>query len=82
MIVTTVYNLIPKSTDKGVPTDILKILEEKFPYPFKEVNGVYGLNIDNESISIARVSNPMTFGKDRIMYMNSVKQSILENTKK
>ena len=82
IIVTTVYNLIPKTTDKGVPNDILKMLEEKFPYPFKEVNGVYGLNIDNESVSIARVSNSLTFGKDRIMFMNSVKQNILENTKK
>jgi hypothetical protein len=82
IIVTTVYNLIPKTTDKGVPSDIIKMLEKKFPYPFKEVNGAYGLNIDNESISIARVSNSLTFGKDRIMFMNSVKQSILENTKK
>jgi len=82
IIVTTVYNLIPKSTDKGIPNDILKMLEENFPYPFKEVNGVYGLNIDNESISVSRVSNSLTFDRDRIMFMTSVKQSILENTKK
>lgn len=82
VIVTTIYNLIPKSTDKGIPNDILKMLEENFPYPFKEVNGVYGLNIDNESISVSRGSNSLTFGKDRIMFMTSVKQSILENTMK
>ncbi len=82
VIVTTVYDLIPRSNDQGVPSDILKLLVENFPYPFKEVNGVYGLNIDNESISIARANNPLTFGKDRIMFMTSVKQSILESTKR
>ena len=59
----------------------MKLLQENFPFPFKEVDGVYGLNIDNESISVARVTNPLTFNKDRIMFMNSIKQSILENTK-
>jgi len=49
-------------------------------YPFKEVNGVYGLNIDNESISIARVRNSLTFNQDRIMILNTIKQSILEST--
>ncbi|MEX2234142.1 MAG: hypothetical protein WD824_18390 [Cyclobacteriaceae bacterium] len=82
IIVTTIYNLIPRTTDKGVPSDILKLLESKFPYPFSEVNGVYGLNIDNESISIARTTNAMTLGKDRIMFLTTIKQSILEQTKK
>lgn len=82
IIVTTIYNLLPKSGDKGVPSDILELLEKAFPYPFKEANGVYGLNIDNESISVSRVTNSMTFGKDRIMFMTTVKHSILERTKK
>lgn len=82
IIVTTVYNLIPKSTDQGIPNDILTMLKENFPYPFKEVNGVYGLNIDNESISISGVRNSLTFSQDRIMFMTSVKQSILEYTNK
>lgn len=82
VIVTTIYNLIPKPSDNGVPNDILESLKKNFPYPFKEINGVYGLNIDNESISVSRVSNALTLQKDRIMFMTSVKQSILENTKK
>lgn len=82
VIVTTIYNLVPLDTDNEVPSDIIKLLEENFPYPFTKINGVYGLNIDNETISIARVKNPMTFNKDRIMFMTSVKQSILEKSKK
>lgn len=81
IIVTTIYNLIPKKDDIGIPYDIRKQLDEKFPYPFKEVNGVYGLNIDNETISISRVTNSLTFNMDRIMFMNSLKQSLLEKSK-
>lgn len=61
VIVTTIYNLIPRASDNGVPNDILKLLETNFPFPFKEVNGIYGLNIDNETISIARVTNALNF---------------------
>jgi len=80
-IVTTIYNLIPNKSDIGVPTDIITLIQANLPYPFKEVDGVYGLNIDNESISIARISNLLTFNQDRIMIMNTVKKSILESTK-
>lgn len=78
-ITMTIYNLVPNSTDIGVPKEVIDLIQKSIPYPFKEVNGVYGLNIDNESISVARVTNSLTFGKDRIMYMNSLKKSILEN---
>lgn len=81
-ITTTIYNLIPNSTDIGIPREVIDLIEKNIPFPFKETNGVYGLNIDNETISIARVKNAVTFGKDRIVFMTSVKQSILENTKK
>lgn len=82
IIVTTVYNLIPNSYDRGVPKDILNQVQENLPFPLGEINGTYGVNIDNESVSIARVSNEMTFYRDRIMFINTVKQSILERTKK
>ena len=81
VITLTIYNLVPNNGDYGVPADILKLIGDNFPYPFKEVNGVYGLNIDNETISISRATSPLTFNKDRIMFVNSVKQSILESTK-
>ena len=81
MITLTIYNLIPRSNDHGVPSDILKLIQDNLPFPLGEHDGVYGMNIDNETISIARDNNPLTFNKDRIMIMNSVKQSILENTK-
>ena len=80
-IVTTIYNLIPNKSDIGVPADIITLIQANLPYPFKEVDGVYGLNIDNETISIARGRSPLTFNQDRIMFMNSMKQSILESTK-
>jgi hypothetical protein len=82
IIVSTIYNLIPNAGDVGVPADIIQLIQANIPYPFGNVNGVYGLNIDNETISIARVRNTLTFNQDRIMFLNSVKQSILENTKK
>ena len=77
-IVQTVYNLVPKSTDFGVPKDIIDLIQSNIPYKLGYHNGVYGMNIDNESISIARVNNPITFNKDRIMINNSVRQSLLE----
>jgi hypothetical protein len=78
----TIYNLIPNRYDIGIPDELKSVIQKNFPYQFKEINGVYGLNIDNESISFARVKNSLTFGKDRIMFMTSIKQSILEKTKK
>lgn len=81
-IATTIYNLIPKSNDIGIPQEMKQKIQAEFPYSFKEVNGVFGLNIDNETISFARVSNSLTFGKDRIMFMTSVRNSILEKTVK
>jgi hypothetical protein len=76
-IVQTVYCLIPKTTDVGVPKEVVNLAQAALPYPFGNHNGVYGMNIDNESISIARLSNAVTFNKDRIVFSNSVKQSIL-----
>lgn len=80
-IMLTIYNLVPRPSDHGVPSDIIKLIQDNLPFPLGEHNGEYGMNIDNETISISRSTNVMTFNKDRIMIMNSVKQSILENTK-
>jgi hypothetical protein len=80
-IVSTIYNLIPNAGDYGIPDDLKSTIQKSFPYPFKEVNGVYGLNIDTESISFSRTKNALTFGKDMIMFITTIKQSILENTK-
>jgi hypothetical protein len=77
-IVQTIYYLIPKSTDVGVPNDIIDLIQSNIPYKLGYNNGVYGMNIDNESISIARLNNSITFNKDRIMFNNSVRQSLLE----
>lgn len=77
-IVQTIYLLIPERTDVRVPKEVMNEIQKKFPFPFKEINGNYGMNIDNETISIARVTNAISSWKDRIMFMNSVKQSILE----
>lgn len=81
MIVLTIYNVIPNLGDVGVPSDIIKLLQENIPYPFKEIDGAYGLNIDNETIGISRERSPLTFNQDRIMFLNSVKQSLLESSK-
>jgi hypothetical protein len=77
MIVTTIYNLIPEKDDIGVPQSTLDLVQSSLPYPLVLRNGLYGANIDNMTISLTRISNGMTFQKDRIMFFTSVKNSLL-----
>ena len=77
IIVTTIYNLIPKKGDVGVPQSTLDLIQSAVPFPLAYINGVYGANIDNMSISLSRSTNAITFYKDRIMFMTSVKNSLL-----
>jgi len=79
VVVTTIYNLVPLAGDIGVPAPIISLIQSALPYPLALINEVYGINIDNTSISISRTKNAMTFGKDRIMYFSSVKRSLLLN---
>ena len=78
-VATTVYSLIPERDDIGVPAAIIELIQGALPYSLAYRNGVYGLNIDNTSISISRSNNALTFNKDRIMYFSSVKRSLLLN---
>ncbi len=77
IIVTTIYNLIPEKGDVGVPKSTLDLVQSALPFPLAYRNGVYGANIDNMSISLSRTTNAITFNKDRIMFMTSVKNSLL-----
>ena len=77
IIVTTIYNLIPEVGDVGVPKSTVDLVQSGLPYPLAYVNGMYGVNIDNVSISLSRSNNALTFNKDRIMLMTSVKNSLL-----
>lgn len=79
IVVTTIYNLIPEKGDIGVPQSLLDLVQQGLPFPLAYRNGVWGVNIDNESISISRTKNTLTFNKDRIMFFSSVKNSILSN---
>jgi uncharacterized protein YrrD len=45
----------------------------------KNMNGTWGINIDNNTISFMRANNAITFGKDRIIFNSTVKYSILSN---
>jgi hypothetical protein len=78
-VVTTVYNLIPLKGDVGVPQSIVNLIQSALPFPFAIVGDAYGVNIDNETISLSRSKNALTFYKDRIMYFSSVKRSLLNN---
>ena len=77
IVVTTIYNLIPEKGDVGVPQSTLDLVQSALPFPLAYVNGVYGANIDNMSVSLSRTTNAITFNKDRIMFMTSVKNSLL-----
>lgn len=77
IIVTTIYNVIPEPGDVGIPKSIIDLFQSNLPYPLAYVDGIYGVNIDNTSISVRRSNNVMTFHKDRIMFLTSVKNSLL-----
>ena len=79
IVVTTIYNLIPEKGDVGVPQSTLDLVQSAIPFPLAYSNGMYGANIDNTSISLIRTTNAITFNKDRIMFMTSVKNSLLRN---
>jgi len=77
IVVTTIYNLIPENSDIEVPKSTLELVQKSLPFPLAYRNGIWGANIDNESFSLSRTKNALTFNKDRIMFMSSIKQSIL-----
>ena len=79
IVVTTIYNLIPEKVDVGVPQSTIDLVQSALPFPLAYVNGVYGANIDNMSISLSRTTNVITFNKDRIMFITSVKNSLLRD---
>lgn len=76
-VASTVYNLIPLPGDIGVPNSIIDLIQSNLPYPMKYNNGTWGINIDNNTISIMRANNAITFGRDRIIFNSSVKYSLL-----
>lgn len=77
IIVTTIYNLIPERADIGVPKSLVDLVQASLPFPLAYRNGLWGVNIDNETITISRTTSVLTFNKDRIMFMSTIKQSIL-----
>ena len=77
-IAQTIYLMIPENGDIGVPKEIINLIQSVLPYPLAYINGRYGVNIDNYSISLSRINKAITFNRERIMYMSSIKQSILE----
>jgi hypothetical protein len=76
-IASTIYNLVPLPNDVGVPNSIIDLIQANLPYPMKNINGTWGMNIDNNTISFMRANNAITFGKDRIIFNSSVRYSVL-----
>lgn len=79
IIVLTIYNVIPNAGDVGVPKPIIDLIQSTLSFPLTQRGDVYGVNIDNTTISISRSNNAMTFNKDRIMFLTSLKNSLLKN---
>lgn len=77
VVVTTIYNLIPENGEAGVPKSILDLIQSSLPFPLANRDGIYGANIDDITFSLSRSNNVLTFHKDRIMFMTSVKNSLL-----
>lgn len=80
-IASTIYNLVPLPNDIGVPSSIIELIQATLPYPMKNIDGIWGINIDNNTISFMRANNTITFGKDRIVFNSSVKYSLLIKNK-
>lgn len=76
-VASTIYNLVPLPNDVGVPNSIIDLIQANLPYPMKNINGTWGINIDNNTMSFMRINNAITFGKDRIVFNSSVKYSLL-----
>jgi hypothetical protein len=79
IVVTTIYNLIPEKEDIGVPKSLVDLVQATLPFPLAYRDGLWGVIIDNERITLSRDNNPLTFKKDRIMFMSTVKTSLLSN---
>ena len=77
IVVTMFYSLIPEKGDVGVPQSTLDLVQSSWPFPLAYVDGIYGANIDDMSISLSRTNNALTFNEDRIMYMVTVRNSLL-----
>lgn len=77
LVVRTIYLIIPQNGDLGVPKDILNKVQEGLPFPLGYHNGTYGANIDNFTIMLSRDNSAITFNKDRIIYMMSIKTESL-----
>lgn len=76
-IASTIYNLVPLPNDVGVPNSIIDLIQANLPYPMKNINGTWGINIDNNTMSFMRANNAITFGKDMIIFNSSIKYSLL-----
>lgn len=76
-VASTIYNLVPLPNDVGVPNSIIDLIQANLPYPMKNINGTWGINIDNNTMSFMRANNAITFGKDRIIFNSSVRYSLL-----
>lgn len=76
-VASTIYNLVPLPNDVGVPNSIIDLIQANLPYPMKNINGTWGINIDNNTMSFMRINNAITFGKDRIVFNSSVRFSLL-----
>jgi len=79
IVVTIFYSLIPEKGDIGVPKSTFDMVQSSYPFPLVYRDGIYGANIDDMSISLSRSTNALTFNEDRILYMVSVRNSLLRN---
>lgn len=81
VIVLTIYYLEPQLDDIGVPSSILSLIENKTGYAFGYSDGYYGMTVDNTSIAFIRDNSAFTFGNDRIAFLSTVKNELLQKDK-
>jgi len=78
VVVTTVYFLIPKKGERDISKATLKLIEKRLSVPLVEIpNQQYAVNIGDTFISLRLRTNSFTFDKFRMVYLTTIKYSIL-----
>jgi hypothetical protein len=72
IIIMVFYNLIPEKGDIGVPEATLELVQRDLPYPLINTNGNYEVSINHATIQLFRAKNPVTFYKDRIIFLTKL----------
>lgn len=78
VLVTRVYFLIPKKGEKDISNSTVKLIEKSLAKPLVRLpHNKFAVNVGDTLISLNLVNNSFTFDKYRMVYLTTIKYSIL-----